>query len=89
MNSDETPNVFVIDRECEQKGMRVTNFDKWVISCIIGIVFFILIIPFTFKLTNSLTSFVRVNTINNGLPTLSGIILHTIVFVVIVRLLMH
>jgi len=89
-DNEDTPKVFVIDRKCDQKGMRVTNFDKWIIALIIAVVFFIFSLPFLYKLTNSGTKLFKLNAINNtGCPTIFGIILHTIVFLVVVRLLMH
>jgi len=90
MNDEDEPKVFVIDRHCDQKGMRVTNFDKWVISCIIGVIFFIFCLPFTFRLSNSFTRVFKVRTLSEqGIPTLLGILLHAIIFIVVIRLLMH
>lgn len=84
------PNVFVIDRQCDEKGMRVTNFDKWIISGIIALVFFVFCLPFIFRLSNTATSVVGLKTVTSGgKPTFFGIVLHAVIFMVIVRLLMH
>ena len=82
--------VFVVDRKCDEKGMRVTNFDKWLIAVVIGVVFLILASPIMFRTTNSITSLARIKTTKNGTcPTYFGLFLHTAIFILIVRLLMH
>lgn len=69
---------------------RISGIDKWMIVLIIAIIFFILVLPFTFKVTNKATSYVRLNTVNiYGVPTITGVIIHTIIFGLIIRLLMH
>lgn len=84
------PQVIIIDRNIEEKGMRVTNFDRWIIAVIITIIFFILALPFVFGLSNKVTRLVGVNTVNEmGVPSLVGIFIHTIIFLILIRLLMH
>lgn len=92
MSSASDPKVFVIEKKCgpDERGMRVTNFDKWLIAGIIAIIFFVLALPFIFRLTNKATRFVGVRTVyDNGVPSLTGMLLHTIIFLILVRLLMH
>jgi hypothetical protein len=88
----EEPSIFILERKSDEKhlGGRVTNFDKWVISIIIGIVFLVLVSPFMFKLSNNITRINGPRTMNvNGSPTGFGLLLHTLIFIIIVRLLMH
>lgn len=86
----EKPEVIVIERRCDEKGMRVTGFDKIIISVIIGIIFFLLATPLMFKLSNKATRLIGVKTVNeSGVTTTTGLILHTIIFTIIVRCLMH
>jgi len=82
--------IFLLDKKDRESPMRVSNFDKYVIATIIGVVFLILSLPFVYRLTNRLFSFSGLRTIKNtGVPNLFGLIVHTIVFILIVRLLMH
>lgn len=88
--AENEPSVFVIERECDEKGMRVTNFDKWLIAGVIGAIFFVLSLPFMYKLTNTITRVVKINTVSKaGVPTFVGLLIHVLVFVILVRLLMH
>ena len=91
MGKDDTSEakVLVIEKQCDEKGMRITGFDKWLIAIVIAIVFFILASPFIFKLTNKGTKMIGFNTIDNSGVTTSGLFLHTIIFLVVIRLLMH
>lgn len=83
------PQVVVVEKSCD-KLVGVTNVDKWIIAVILGLVFALLAAPFTFRLTNALFSGFGVPTMDgNGVPTLFGIALHALVFILIVRLLMH
>jgi len=89
MDSDNEPKVFIIEKRCDEKGMRITNFDKVLVSVIIGIVFFLIAMPLAFKMSNGAAMKVNWRTTNaNGVPTTTGLIIHTIIFIFIVRLLM-
>lgn len=65
-----------------------TNGQKWWIAILIGIIAFIFYSPIAFNITNYLS----VNTggiqINNGGPNLAGLLLHTIIFILIIRILL-
>ena len=90
MSDPQEPKVFIVEKRCDEKGMRITGFDKMLIAVIIGIIFFILASPIIFKLTNQGTRLIGVRTVkDNGNVTTTGLILHTIAFVLIVRALMH
>lgn len=58
---------------------------KWRISMFSAVLFLLVVNPLTYKLTNQLLSgFIGPISIN-GCPTNNGIILHTIVFILLVR----
>lgn len=71
-------------------GGANTSKDKWMAAVIAAVLFFIIASPFLFSVTNSLTSLVGLHTVGEtGCPNLGGLILHTIVFIVIIRILMR
>jgi hypothetical protein len=68
----------------------VTSNQKWLIAIILGIIFLIVSIPIIYNLTNTLLSKINIHTTNKkGLPTPFGLVLHTLIFIIIVRVLMH
>jgi hypothetical protein len=70
--------------------MSITNATKLWISFQSAVIFFCIAHPMTFSVTNDI--FVKLNlpeTINSsGVPTLFGMILHSLVYLTIVRLMM-
>jgi hypothetical protein len=66
------------------------NLGKWKISLIAGLIFLIVSSPFLYKLVQKLADkFVDIEIADSeGCPTLVGLILHSVVFVIIVRLMM-
>lgn len=70
--------------------IRLSDTDKWLSAIIIGIIFLILAAPLIFKFSNNIFKYVKMPTIKeNNTPTIFGLLLHTIVFIIIIRLLMH
>lgn len=68
----------------------IDNTRKWSISVYSGLLFFIIASPFLFKLVNQITTKLGVGIANdNGCPNMAGLLLHTVVFVLIVRLSME
>lgn len=87
---EDNAQVFVIDRKCREEGMRVTNFDKWVIAIIIGIVFLVFASPFMFSVSNIAGRRIGLpTTYPSGKATYFGLVLHCFIVIAIVRLLMH
>lgn len=92
-----SPKIILLERDNDDdlSAMRISGLDKWIVASVIAIVFFILALPFTYRLTNRATSYIgsgtcRLNTVNAyGSPTVTGVLIHTIIFVIVVRLLMH
>lgn len=84
------PNEVVVVKASCDKFSGVTSLDKWIIAVLIGLLFLALANPFTFRLTNMIFGRLGFPTITNkGTYTLFGVILHTIIFIIIVRLIMH
>ena len=61
------------------------NYDKWRISIISGLIVLLIFNSYTFKATNSI--FGNILTKSNC-PTLFGYLLHTLVYIIFVRLSM-
>lgn len=70
---------------------QLTQKNKWVVSVYAALVFLLISNPLMYKLTDALTrmlspSFRMAN--SSGCPTTLGFVVHTIVFILVVRLLM-
>jgi len=67
-----------------------TSKDKWTVSVIGGLLFILISSPFLYEAVNSLTSSLGFSVAEKeGCPKISGLILHTLIFVIISRLLMR
>ena len=64
----------------------LTEVKKWLISLQMMILFLILAGPWAFKLTNAVSPIPTASA--EGCPTIFGLVLHSVVFALIVRLLM-
>jgi hypothetical protein len=67
----------------------VDSTEKWNISLYSGVVFLIIASPFLFEFVNNLLSPLGLVVANNGCPTILGLIIHAIVFVLVTRLSME
>lgn len=67
-----------------QQKYELTNSQKWWISVAVGLLAALIFSPFVFGVTNSIFG----HTYNCGGATPWGIILHTIVFILLLRLIM-
>ena len=67
---------------------EVNNGQKWIISLWAAIVFFILAAPFTYKFTGMLCNALNLEIENDGCPNLLGLAIHTVLFLIIVRIMM-
>jgi hypothetical protein len=61
---------------------------KWLIGLLVGVLFFLVSSPFMYKITGSITDKIGLKTSDNGCPNYQGVLLHTIVFIILLRLLM-
>ena len=63
-----------------------TNVEKWMCSLYVAILFLVISLPITYKFTNSLLKKVCVLVNKNGCPTLCGLLIHAVVFMLLLRL---
>ena len=76
--------------EAESDCSCVSSDQKWLIAILLGIIFLIVSIPIIYRFSNTIFSKINLNTTDrNGIPTPFGLLLHTIIFIIIVRILMH
>lgn len=61
------------------------SYDKWKYSIISGLIFFIIANPLTYKFMNLFLKKIIKVTNKNGSPSFYGLMLHTIVYVIIIR----
>ena len=67
-----------------------TPKDKWIVSIIAGLLFLLIASPFLFSMVNNLTSsFGMTISSKEGCPNLGGLLLHSIIFMLVVKLLMR
>ena len=69
-----------------------TAKDKWIVAIIAGLLFLLISSPFFFSIINKFTSFAffGLNTTDSsGAPNLIGLVLHSLIFIIIVRTLMR
>ena len=62
--------------------------DKWIISLFSALLFILIASPFMFKVTGSIFSAMGLTIQHDGCPNLIGIIIHSIVFAILIRLSM-
>ena len=58
---------------------------KWQITLFSAFLFLLIVNPYTYKLTHSLFSKVLGPIAINGCPTMIGLLLHTVVYILLVR----
>ena len=67
-----------------------TNEDKWRWTLLTVIIFLLVINPYTYIAVNAVLSNVGLNIADkSGCPTLTGLAVHTIVFMLLLRLVME
>ena len=68
--------------------VSVSQTDKLILACLLGLLFLVLASPFAFRFTNGLTTWCGISTLRGDSPNRFGWILHMVLFIVIIRLLM-
>lgn len=87
--------TFLIRMMMEKKGMTgcrnpYTSKDKWISSAIGGVMFLVVSSPILYKTVNSLTSQIGITVSDSkGCPTAEGLLIHSGVFTLLTRLMMH
>ena len=66
----------------------LSNSQKWLVSFYTALLFLLIASPFMYRVTESLTNLMGLNTSNDGCPNMYGLLLHGLVFFLLVRLLM-
>ena len=66
-----------------------SEIQKWKITLFSTVIFLVVISPFTYHLTNSLFETILGTIAINGCPTFTGLLLHTVVYILIVRYTME
>ena len=66
----------------------LTESQRWVCSLYLALAFMLISAPFMYRLTESLTDAVGLNTSSDGMPNMYGLVLHGLVFMCVVRLIM-
>jgi hypothetical protein len=61
------------------------NIQKWQITIFSALIFLLVVNPYTYNLTNSLFSGLIGPVAKNGCPTMVGLLLHTVVYILLVR----
>jgi hypothetical protein len=64
---------------------EVSEVNKWVLIGYALVIFIIVSLPITYKLTNLVFSLVGVNTYKDGGATIIGVVIHAIVFILLFR----
>lgn len=73
-----------------RKKVENTSVDKWMIAVVAGLLFFLMATPYLFDITNAATmSIMRLQLTNSqGCPNMAGVMVHTLLFILIVRFLL-
>jgi hypothetical protein len=66
-----------------------TSKDKWIVAVIGGVMFILFSSPFFYDLIDTATGSFGFSTANDGCPNLRGSIVHSVLFVLTVRLLIR
>lgn len=62
-----------------------SNTMKWQITLFSALIFLLIVNPYTYELTNSLFSKLLGPVAIHGCPTAVGLVLHTVVYILVVR----
>lgn len=74
----------------DNKNKSYSDADKWRVSILSGFIFLLISAPFTYDLVDRLLSPLGLNIVNApGCPSTLGLVVHTVVFILVIRLLMR
>lgn len=75
--------------DCKQCTHKPKTVDKWRYTLYTTVLFIIIVNPYTYRLTNTIFGKIIGKVASaDGCPTIVGIMLHTIVFTLLLRILM-
>ena len=62
-----------------------SSSEKWNITFFSAVIFLLVVNPYTYNLTQSIFSKILGPISSNGCPTMVGLLLHTVVYILLVR----
>jgi hypothetical protein len=62
-----------------------SSSEKWQITLFSAFIFLLVVNPYTYKITNMIFSKLLGPIASNGCPTMMGLMLHTVVYILLVR----
>ena len=62
-----------------------SSSEKWNITFFSAVIFLLVVNPYTYNLTQSIFSKILGPISSNGCPTMIGLLLHTVVYILLVR----
>lgn len=77
----------------ESAGLGLSSRSKWIIALVCGLIFLVLASQFTYRFTNDVISTIgkklgfSITTATDGNPNMYGILLHTLLFILVIRLI--
>ena len=72
--------------DCEKCKCKLSNAQKWKYTLITTVIFLLVVMPLTYRLTNRILGKVFGKLCDaGGCPTMMGIFIHTIVFTLLLR----
>jgi hypothetical protein len=66
-------------------GISPSSIQKWKITIFSAFIFLLVVNPYTYSITNKIFSRFIGTVARNGCPTTVGLVLHTIVYILLVR----
>lgn len=69
----------------------MNSSQKWMLALVMGLLFVLISLPYTYQLTNMLFKHVHLDTVSSGESNLTmvGILIHFVVFTLLARLILH
>ena len=68
--------------------VKMSAGTKWLVSAIAALLFLIISAPLTYKLTDKVTNLMGFNTTDGGGASIYGLLIHTVVFFLVLRLIL-
>ena len=88
--SDEIENNKFLDALKKLFSTQLTNSQKWIFSFVASLVFFVVASPVLYGFTNTLTTGIGLcRTYNPGGANIFGLLIHTVVYMLLIRLLLQ
>jgi multimeric flavodoxin WrbA len=86
--TSQSQNIQPLKQTDKKKNKKMTEIDKWMFCFRSALIFIIIASPFMFKLTSPIFATMKLNIQRDGCPNWIGIIIHSIIFAILIRLSM-